>query len=70
MADEKDAPRPFDVRTVEYLLRLMTEHDLSEIDLKEQKVLREFRVIYDRLEEAREAYEQAAAVPCVTPSTV
>lgn len=36
MADEKkDSPRPFDVRTVEYLLKLMTEHDLSEIDLKE-----------------------------------
>jgi acetyl-CoA carboxylase biotin carboxyl carrier protein len=36
VADEKqDAPRPFDVKTVEYLLRLMTEHDLSEVDLKE-----------------------------------
>ena len=36
MADEKqDTPRPFDVRTVEYLLKLMTEHDLSEVDLKE-----------------------------------
>lgn len=36
MADDKrDAPRPFDVRTVEYLLKLMTEHDLSEVELKE-----------------------------------
>ncbi len=36
MADEKrDDPRPFDVTTVEYLLKLMTEHDLSEVDLKE-----------------------------------
>ena len=36
MADEKqDAPRPFDVKTVEYLLRLMAAHELSEIDLKE-----------------------------------
>jgi acetyl-CoA carboxylase biotin carboxyl carrier protein len=36
VADEKrDAPRPFDVKTVEYLLRLMSEHDLAEIDLKE-----------------------------------
>jgi acetyl-CoA carboxylase biotin carboxyl carrier protein len=34
--DEKqDTPRPFDVKTVEYLLRLMSEHELSEIDLKE-----------------------------------
>ncbi len=36
MVDEKnDSPRPFDVRTVEYLLKLMTEHELSEVDLKE-----------------------------------
>ncbi len=36
MADEKrDTPRPFDVKTVEYLLRLMSDHELSEIDLKE-----------------------------------
>ena len=36
MADEKrEAPRPFDVRTVEYLLKLMTDHDLAEVDLKE-----------------------------------
>lgn len=36
MADDKrDSPRPFDVRTVEYLLKLMTEHDLAEVDLKE-----------------------------------
>jgi acetyl-CoA carboxylase biotin carboxyl carrier protein len=36
VADEKhDEPRPFDVRTVEFLLKLMTEHDLCEVDLKE-----------------------------------
>ena len=36
MADEKrDTPRPFDVKTVEYLLGLMTKHELSEIDLQE-----------------------------------
>lgn len=33
--DNRDSPRPFDVRTVEYLLKLMTEHDLAEVDLKE-----------------------------------
>jgi acetyl-CoA carboxylase biotin carboxyl carrier protein len=33
--DKRDVPRPFDVRTVEYLLKLMTEHDLAEVDLKE-----------------------------------
>lgn len=36
MADNKrDLPRPFDVHTVEYLLKLMTQHDLAEVDLKE-----------------------------------
>lgn len=36
MADDKrDVPRPFDVRTVEYLLKLMSEHELSEVELKE-----------------------------------
>ena len=36
MDDEKrDSPRPFDVRTVEYLLKLMTDHDLTEIELRE-----------------------------------
>ncbi len=33
--DKRDAPRPFDVQTVEYLLKLMTEHDLAEVELKE-----------------------------------
>jgi acetyl-CoA carboxylase biotin carboxyl carrier protein len=33
--DKRDAPRPFDVRTVEYLIKLMTEHDLSEVELRE-----------------------------------
>ena len=36
MADDKrDAPRPFDVKTVEYLLKLMSEHDLAVVDLQE-----------------------------------
>ena len=35
MAEEIDKPRPFDVRTIRYLVRLMSEHDLSEIDLTE-----------------------------------
>lgn len=36
MADEasKD-PRPFNVQTVEYLIALMGQHDLSEVDLRE-----------------------------------
>ena len=35
MPDENSKPRPFDVATVEHLLKLMTDHDLSEVDLKE-----------------------------------
>ena len=35
MAEPGDNPRPFDVRTVRYLVRLMSLNDLSEIDLAE-----------------------------------
>jgi acetyl-CoA carboxylase biotin carboxyl carrier protein len=36
VADEaSNIPSPFDVRTIKYLVRLMSDHDLSEIDLRE-----------------------------------
>jgi acetyl-CoA carboxylase biotin carboxyl carrier protein len=36
VADESSqTPRPFDVQTIKYLIRLMGRHDLSEIDLLE-----------------------------------
>ena len=35
MADDREMPRPFDVRTIRYLVRLMSTHDLSEINLAE-----------------------------------
>lgn len=36
MADEASSiPSPFDVRTIKYLVGLMSRHDLSEIDLRE-----------------------------------
>jgi acetyl-CoA carboxylase biotin carboxyl carrier protein len=35
VAEESDTPRPFDVRTIRFLVRLMGRHDLSEIDLQE-----------------------------------
>lgn len=36
MADESSkAPAPFDVRTIKSLVALMTQHDLSEIDLRD-----------------------------------
>jgi acetyl-CoA carboxylase biotin carboxyl carrier protein len=35
LSEASEKPRPFDVQTIEYLVRLMTENDLSEIDLSE-----------------------------------
>ena len=35
MAEANDNPRPFDVRTIRHLVRMMRQHDLSEIDLTE-----------------------------------
>ena len=35
MADSSPKPRPFDVPTIKSLIRLMSRHDLSEIDLCE-----------------------------------
>lgn len=33
MADDNETPRPFDVNTIRDLVRLMSRHDLNEIDL-------------------------------------
>ncbi|MFO0845307.1 MAG: biotin/lipoyl-containing protein [Gemmataceae bacterium] len=33
MADDNETPRPFDVNTIRDLIRLMSRHDLSEVDL-------------------------------------
>jgi acetyl-CoA carboxylase biotin carboxyl carrier protein len=33
--EASNIPSPFDVRTIKYLVRLMSRHDLSEIDLRE-----------------------------------
>ena len=35
MADDRETPRPFDMRTIRDLVRLMNTHDLSEINLVE-----------------------------------
>jgi acetyl-CoA carboxylase biotin carboxyl carrier protein len=35
VADDREMPRPFDVRTIRYLVRLMSHHDLSELELAE-----------------------------------
>jgi acetyl-CoA carboxylase biotin carboxyl carrier protein len=38
MPDDAKIPSPFDVRTIKLLVGLMSEHDLSEIDLREGKL--------------------------------
>ena len=36
MADDRsNIPSPFDVKTIKYLVGLMSQHDLSEVDLRE-----------------------------------
>ncbi len=35
MADKTSNPRPFDLKTIEHLVALMSQNDLSEIDLRE-----------------------------------
>lgn len=74
MADEKrDPPRPFDVSTVEYLLKLMTAHDLSEVDLKEgdQRIrLRKGAVIPAGFLPAPATYTHVPQAPTPTPPPV
>lgn len=68
--DNRDSPRPFDVRTVEYLLKLMTEHDLSEIELKEgdQRIrLRKGSTIPTAFLPAPASYHSPAHQPASNP---
>ena len=68
MADEKqDKPRPFDVKTVEYLLRLMTDHELSEVDLKEGD--QRIRLRKGPLSLPANSFPPAAALAPVAPTT-
>ncbi len=62
VADEaSNIPSPFDVRTIKYLVGLMSRHDLSEIDLREGDL---------RIRLRRGAHDTAAApvvLPAVSP---
>jgi acetyl-CoA carboxylase biotin carboxyl carrier protein len=77
---KRDAPRPFDVHTVEHLLKLMTEHDLAVVDLQEgdQRIrLRKAVAIPPTFLPAPATYTHAApvqagiqaSVPAATPAT-
>jgi acetyl-CoA carboxylase biotin carboxyl carrier protein len=61
LSEASEKPRPFDVRTIEYLVRLMRENDLSEIDLSEG----EQRI---RLRRGPRLVAQAVAAPAAHPA--
>jgi acetyl-CoA carboxylase biotin carboxyl carrier protein len=58
--DNHQSPDPFDVRTIRYLVRLMSHHDLSEIDLREGTV---------RIRLRRGTRMRAAAPPAPLPAS-
>jgi acetyl-CoA carboxylase biotin carboxyl carrier protein len=63
--DVSKTPSPFDVRTIKYLVGLMSQHDLSEIDLREG----DLRIRLRR--GAREVVvTPSSALPAPTPSPV
>ena len=64
MAEANDKTRPFDVETIRYLVRLMSRHDLSEIDLTEGNL----RIRLRRGTRVRMAEAPAAAAPVPAPS--
>ena len=74
MADDREMPRPFDVRTIRYLVRLMGNHDLSEISLAEGdmriRIRRGPRVVQTAPPVASHAAPAAPAAPAtvLTPA--
>ncbi|HLJ96728.1 MAG TPA: acetyl-CoA carboxylase biotin carboxyl carrier protein [Gemmataceae bacterium] len=58
--DAAKTPSPFDVRTIKYLVGLMSQHDLSEIDLREGEL---------RIRLRRGAREIVVAPPSAPPPT-
>jgi acetyl-CoA carboxylase biotin carboxyl carrier protein len=64
LAEANETPRPFDVRTIRTLVRLMSENDLSEIDLSEG----DRRIRLRRGARVVAAAAPAAAVPAASPA--
>jgi acetyl-CoA carboxylase biotin carboxyl carrier protein len=70
LAEANDKPRPFDVRTIRYLVRLMSQHDLSEIDLTEGDLrIRLRRGTRVKLPSALPPAATPAAAPAPAPAT-
>ena len=71
MADDREMPRPFDVRTIRYLVRLMSRHDISEINLAEGdmriRIRRGPRVVQTAAPTAALAPAPHAPTPTPTP---
>jgi acetyl-CoA carboxylase biotin carboxyl carrier protein len=61
---EDKTPRPFDVQTVRYLVKLMSRHDLTEIDLREGEL--RIRLQRGTLKAAAPAMDSVA--PAVVPT--
>ena len=72
MAEESsNIPSPFDVRTIKYLVGLMSRHDLSEIDLREGDLRIRLRRGGDKViavSPAAAPTSVAASEPIATPS--
>jgi acetyl-CoA carboxylase biotin carboxyl carrier protein len=65
--DPAKIPSPFDVRTIEKLIALMSQHDMSEVDLREGDLRIRLRRGPDGVA-APPYYPPAAPVPMVTPA--
>jgi acetyl-CoA carboxylase biotin carboxyl carrier protein len=65
--DASKSPSPFDVRTIKYLVGLMSQHDLSEIDLREGNLRIRLRRGAREVVVSPQPAPPPAAVPAPTP---
>jgi len=64
--DRSNIPSPFDVKTIKYLVGLMSQHDLSEVDLREG----DLRIRLRRGPKGITVQPMMAPVPTATPPPV
>jgi acetyl-CoA carboxylase biotin carboxyl carrier protein len=63
VSEAADAPRPFDAKTVEYLVGLMSQHDLSEISLNDGRHRIRLKRGVTAVAAPPPVYQPAAAAP-------